>query len=89
MPDLKRTCSIQKFIGQHSHTPDIYLLVVVLMLDYFRRGVNGSSALGVPQHGSIDSPSKITNFNGILVQKDVLSFYVSVNHILFVHVFNS
>ena len=86
MPDLKGTHSIQHLIGQDADRPDVHFTVVVLMLDYFRGSVERSSALGVPQHGSVYSPSKITYLHHVLMQKDVLSFYISVDHILLVHV---
>lgn len=50
-PDLEGHPSISQFVGQDAEVPNIDLVVVVLFLDYFWRGVEGCAAAGVPQQG--------------------------------------
>ena len=88
MPYLKRTCSVKELVRQDSEAPDVNFFVIVLMLNYFRRSVNWGSALSIPEHGSIDSPPKVTQLNSILMQKNVFGFNVTVNDIFLMHVLN-
>ena len=89
MPNFKGTVAVEHLICQDSNAPNVNFLIVVLMFDYLWRGVERSAALGVPESGSIDGPSEITDFYGIFMEENVFSLYVSMDNISFVHVFNS
>ena len=89
MPDFKWTHSIQHLVGQHSNTPDIHFAAVVFIFDYLGRSIQWSSALSISEYRSPNSPPEITQFDGILMQQNIFSLYISVNNISFMHMLNS
>ena len=56
------------------------------MPDYLGWSVQRGSALSIPQDRRIDWPSEITKFDGVLVQEDIFSLDITVNHIIFMQV---
>lgn len=77
---------IYQFVSQNSNVPDVNFAVIVLAFCYLRRIVEWLPTLGVSHKGRMDSPSKITNFDCILHDKDVLRLDIAVNGIILVHV---
>jgi hypothetical protein len=51
-----------------TNVPNVDFVIVLLLLDDFRRGVKRSPASCVSQKGRVNGPSKITNFNDSLGQ---------------------
>ena len=85
VPNLERACCKQHFISENTDTPDINFFVIVFIFDYLRRSVDRSPTLSVSQCRSINSPSKVTNFNSVFMNKNVLSLDISVNDISAMH----
>jgi hypothetical protein len=88
VPDFKGDGPIKQFISQDANAPDVNFAVIVLAFGHLGRSVERSSALGVPHEGGVNGPSKITNFDCVFDDKDVLRFDVAVNDIVLVHVFD-
>jgi hypothetical protein len=65
-PDLEGHSSVEQLIRQYTNIPNIYFVVVLLFLDYFRGGVKGRSAAGVSEEWRVDGPSEIANFDDTL-----------------------
>lgn len=69
---LKRHPSVQQLIGQYPNIPHIYLVVILLLLDDLRRGVERCPAAGIPHQRRMDRPSEVTYFGYALTYLSLL-----------------
>ena len=87
--DLEWTRSVQHLVSEDSDAPDIDLAVVVFLLHYFWRSVERSATLSVSEHRSMDCPPEVTDFDSVLMQKNIFCFDVPMNYVYLVHKLNS
>lgn len=57
---------VKQFVGEHPDVPDVDLVVVLLLLDYFGGGVEGGAAEGVAEEGGVDGPAEVADFDDVL-----------------------
>lgn len=89
-PAFKGRTSSEEFVSKDSNTPDVDGVVVVRILNHFRREVvKGPTHSFSAVLGAVGAPPKICELDDSIAIQQILWLYVSVNDVLVVHVLES
>jgi hypothetical protein len=87
VPALEGGLASDELVAEHSHAPDVDLLVVVLAENDIRGDVvQGAAESLAVLFGGVDGPPEVGELESAVAAQDVLGLYVSVQHALAVQV---